>query len=65
MKLYVVSDASRLLSNTGFITSSHMTYDAAFQAAEVGQYIHNVDVQDVVEIVNAGKMAVRVDGGTK
>lgn len=65
MKLYLVSGNSRLLSNTGFIMSSHMTYDAAFRAAEVGQYIHSVDVQDVVNIVNAGKMAVRVDGNTE
>lgn len=65
MKLYLVSDADVILKNTGFIQGSYDNYDAAFAAASVGQYIHSVDVQDVVGIVNAGKMAVRVHGSTE
>lgn len=62
MKLYIVSDTNVILKNTGFIQGSYRTYKDAFDAASVGQFIHSVDVQEVMSIVNAGKMAVRVDG---
>lgn len=65
MKIYVVSSSKRILCNTGFITSTHTTWEAAFQVATVGQYIHDIYVRDVQEIVNVGKMAVRVDGSTE
>lgn len=65
MKLYLVSDHSVILKNTGFIQGSYERYADAYDAASVGQFIHSIDVLDVVSIVNAGKMAVRVNGRTE
>lgn len=60
MKLYLVSTYSRLLKNTGGIQGSYATYREAFEKAEVGSYIHAVNVMEVAEIRSAGKMAVKL-----
>jgi hypothetical protein len=65
VKLYLVSTYSKLLKNTGGIEGSFDSYDEAFEAARVGQFIHAIDAQEVHEIRNAGKVSVRVDGSTK
>lgn len=60
MKIYIVSDETPLIKNTGFITGSFITYEEAYERAEVGQFIHAIYVQDVFEIINAGKMSRKV-----
>lgn len=66
MKIYLVSNSKVLWKNTGFITSSYLSYEDAFDNADFGQYIHEVDAQDVFEVRNAGKVAVKVgDGSTE
>jgi len=65
MKIYFVSSHHTILHNSGLIRCSALTYDEAFAKAVVGEYIHAVDVQDVFSVINAGKMAVRVDGSTE
>jgi hypothetical protein len=60
VKLYLVSNSDVILKNTGFIDGSFDNYGDAFAYAKVGQYIHVIDVREVHEIVNAGKMAVKV-----
>lgn len=57
MQLYFVSTHKTLLRNTGFVQSSHLTYQEAFEKAEIGQYIHSVTIDEIVEMVSVGKMA--------
>lgn len=65
MKMYLVSSYHKLFRNTGGIQSSHLTYDEAFEAAEIGQYVITVDTQQVSKVISGRKMAMRIDGDTE
>jgi hypothetical protein len=62
VKLFIVSDHDTLIKNTGFIQGSFDNYDAAFEAASVGQYIHQVEIERRIAVINGGKMASVISG---
>lgn len=57
MQIYLVSTYKTLYKNTGLVKGSFLTYDAAYEVALIGEYIHSVTVDEIVEMVSAGKMA--------
>lgn len=65
MKIYLVSSYPKLLKNTGGLKSSHLTYDEAFEEAEIGQYVITVDTQQTSKVISGRKMAMRIDGDTE
>lgn len=65
MKLFILSQQRDILKNTGFIRGSYATYEEAYVASNIGEFIHAIEVEYVNKIVSGGKMAVRLDGSTK
>lgn len=61
MKLYVVSSKPALDLNWGFVSLVTAHYDRAHEKAEIGHFIHVITTDEVMKMVQGGKMAIKVD----
>lgn len=59
MKLYVVSKHRVLTNNSGFIKLITPVYFDAQNSSEIGDFIHEIDTVDVIDVVGGGKMFIR------
>ena len=59
--MYIISEKPVLVNNMGFALYALETFEEAHEKAEIGQFVHKIDVQEVWSVVNGGKLFRKVE----